>query len=140
MVDAEAAYRAWLRERGLALETAAFDDLLGAMLDWYQEVRFEDAAPLAQDGDMLLYQWGPYERVDAFECGLTRQLIDEADPGDEGTHQLSVTFRFALDDGVRALGSGPIWCGDPSTLEDFRATVSAHPATVLIFAMRAAGY
>ncbi len=42
---------------------------------------------------------------------------------DPAIWQLSLTFRFPPDDGLRALGHGTHWCQTPSSLEVFRRLI-----------------
>ena len=63
---------------------------------------------------MLLYQWGMrYEDGEFFELDLTRQFILGGNAEDENIRQLSLTFKFAATEALRAIGSGDKWCPNP---------------------------
>src|SRR5438067_2763877 len=98
------------------------------MLDFYRNERV-DGCPVADDGDMLLYQWGCYDWGDgeSFELDITRQLID-AGGEDEDIRQLSLTFRFVPNATLRALGDGNQWCSSPAGLSEFRSFINASAA------------
>jgi hypothetical protein len=106
---------------------------MAAMMDWYAEKRAVDAAPVEEDGDMLLFQWGEHDwgAAGAFEYDLTRQLVRADEQEDEGILQLSVTFRYPTSDRSADLGSGNRWCGSPAELALFRRDLEAHPASAI---------
>lgn len=120
-------------EKALCARKTALADLtpeqgIAAMLGFYRDVRIEDCRDLADDGDMLLYQWGTYEREggECFELDLTRQLIAPDEAEDDGAiWQLSLTFSFARDSELEALGEGNDWCHAPVELVQFEAALRA---------------
>ena len=87
---------------------------------------------------MLLFQWGTYDFGDGptFRYDITRQLIDEADPDDDGAiWQLSVTTHYAEALGA-SLGSGNRWCHSPNELPPFTTFIGQCPATKAVSSQR----
>ena len=84
------------------------------MFAFYRNQRVEDC-PADADADMLLYQWGVSrgDDGDVFELDMARQLILDGDSQDENIWQLSLAFRFAPTDALRAIQSGNKWCPRP---------------------------
>jgi hypothetical protein len=113
-----------LAVRGLAVAGLSVRDGIEAMLDFYRTVRADDCV-IADDGDMLLFQWGTYEagNVAEFHVDLTRQFI-RAGGEDDDIWQLSLTFGFA----PAAIASGDRWCATPGELAAFAAFVRSHPS------------
>ena len=88
------------------------------MFAFYRTFRANDCMADAS-GDMLLYQWGinewgmPQDEAgDFFELNITRQFILDGDE-DDNIWQLSLTFKFAPNDALRAFGRGNKWCPRP---------------------------
>lgn len=104
-------------------------DGFAQMLTFYADVRFEDTN-LAEDGDMLLFQWGTYDWGNGrfFNAALTRQLIRGAGE-DSDIWQLHLTYRFAPSDAFAGLGAGNRWCAHPAQLASFKEFVMNHPVT-----------
>ncbi len=100
------------------------------MLHFYRDTRAEDCS--ANDGDMLLYQWGTYDWGDGkfFEMDFTRQFMLSADEDDQSIWQLSLTFKFAQSDSLKALSSGNRWCYEPtpSAITQFGEFLRGSPA------------
>jgi hypothetical protein len=101
-------------------------DLSSTLLDFlsfYSEYRIK-GTDLSEDGDMLLFQWGTYDRGQGeyFEFDITRQIIfsEEMEQEYEGMQQLHVTFRFIPTDETTTLSSGNKWCSEPKELESFK--------------------
>ena len=132
--EAEASLRDHLANVGLSPADEDVAKVLTAMMDWYGTERASDAAPLDEDGDMLLFQWGAHDwgASPAFEYDLTRQLVRADLPEDEGIIQLSLTYRYPITDETADLGSGHQWCASPDDLDGFRRQVEAHPASSAI--------
>jgi hypothetical protein len=83
---------------------------------------------------VLLFQWGTYDWGDgpSFRYDITRQLIDETDPDDDGAlWQLSVTAHYAEALGA-SVGSGNRWCPSPDELPAFTTFIGDCPATELV--------
>jgi len=113
-----------LEAAGLALEDLTPSAGVEAMLSYYADERAE-GCPVADDGDMLLFQWGTYDWGEgpAFEVDLTRQLI-HTDTKAEKVRQLRLTFRFEPSVGAAA-GEQNRWCLSPAGLAEFREFVIA---------------
>jgi hypothetical protein len=112
--DTQEMFERRLAGAGLTLDGLTVPQGLSAMLAFYREQRAEDCQSGA-DGDMLLYQWGMSQGEDGevFELDLTRQMILDGDSEDENIWQLSLTFRFAPTEVLRAIDSGNKWCPRP---------------------------
>ncbi len=117
--EAKREFERYLSQRGGDLRALGPSSGIDAMLRFYRDVRVRDCN-LAQDGDMLLFQWGTYDwgHGEYFEFDITRQFI--VGPGEDGDiWQLSLTFKFTPDDTLRALDSGNRWCNSPQQMEEF---------------------
>jgi hypothetical protein len=136
--DAETSLLGHLSSVGLGLDGVDAPAVMAAMMDWYAEERATDAAPIDEDGDMLLFQWGEHDRGAGrtFDYDLTRQLVRADDPEDEGILQLSLTFRYPTSDRTAGLGSGHRWCGSPAQLARLRRDMADHPASEIALAGR----
>jgi hypothetical protein len=110
-------------------------DGIDAMLAFYEYVRAE-GCDLAHDGDMLLYQYGTWDRGEGrhFELDITRQFIVDGGE-DEDIWQLSLTFVFAPSPALLAVKSDNRWCHAPDELDEFRSFILAAPAYVTAVAM-----
>src|SRR5438874_3186994 len=91
--SAESEFLRMVTQAGRTLPSLQPAEGVDLVLDFYQNER-ADGCPMADDGDMLLYQWGCYDWSDgeSFELNITRQLIEGGE--DEDIRQLSLTFRF----------------------------------------------
>jgi hypothetical protein len=105
---------------------------IDAMLDFYLAERAEGRL-LEEDGDMLLFQWGAYDRGEGefFEIDITRQFISGG-LEDENFLQLSLTFRYAATAELRGLGRGDRWLERPEDLEGFRQFILESAAYKLL--------
>lgn len=130
-VDTLQAFRAFLRERGFDERTLPFGDGFEAMFDFFRDMRANGCG--GEDADMLLFQWGTYDRAflprgdetgDAFDIDLTRQLIPDGGEDDD-IFQLSLTFVFEPAPALRALVDGNRWCHAVPDLSQFRGDVLA---------------
>lgn len=121
--DALAEFAALVAARDLTVETLSVRVGIEAMLDFYRTTRADDCA-IADDGDMLLFQWGRYEvgAVREFHVDITRQFI-RAGGEDDDIWQLSLTFVFP----PTAIASGERWCTTPGELDAFSAFVRSQP-------------
>jgi hypothetical protein len=120
-------------ERFVALRGSRVADLgvaagFDAVLAFYGDIRF-DQCDLATDGDMLLYQWGTYDRGGGphVELDLTRQLM-VGDHADDDLWQLSLTFVFATPPSLLSLVPGQRWCDSPEDRDSLRTFIRACPA------------
>jgi hypothetical protein len=108
-----------LKRMGKPIKDLTAREGIDAMLAFYKEQRAK-CAPLDEDGDMLLYQWGAEGKT--FMLDLTRQFIlpDEDEP-----YQLSLTFRYRVDDELGEAEGGNEWCSTPKDLPAFRKFIDA---------------
>ncbi len=135
---AENALRRFAAERGVDLGSVRTADAMGLVLDFYRERRAQHAA-IDDEGDGLLWQWGPDADATRFTIGLTRQLIrEDAEP----ITQLTLCLAYRWTPARRALGRGHSWCWSPDAVDTFereirsspayRAVVSAVPTEVIV--------
>ena len=123
--EIDGVFKRRLREQGLKVDELELEDGIMSMLLFYQQVRI-DGCPLEDDGDMLLYQWGPRSLDDerVFVVDITRQLL----PRRAGEpFQLSLTFSFEADD-PDAMGAGNEWCSAPAELDEFKRFIDESEA------------
>jgi hypothetical protein len=113
---------------GHSLNTLAPAVGIEVMSKFYKDERV-DGCDLAEDGDMLLHQWGCNDWGDgeSFELNITRQLM-AVSGDDEEIRQLSLTFKFEPTDSLRKAGSGNRWCSTPSDLKSFRTFINGSAA------------
>jgi hypothetical protein len=137
--DAESEFRALLLARGTRLDELTAADGVRAMLAFYGEIR-GDGLRFQKDEDMLLFQWGTYERNDAptFVYNITRQLIFDGHEDDD-IWQLQLSFYFDPNETLVALGAGNRWCRSLDDLHEFASFVSSHPATAALSHLRDRG-
>jgi len=135
---AENALRRYAAERGIDITAVRTADAMSLALDFYRERRAQHAA-IPDEGDGLLWQWGPDADATRFTIGLTRQLIrEDAEP----ITQLTVCLAYRWTPARRALGRGHSWCWTPEAAGAFereirsspayRAVVSAVPTEVIV--------
>lgn len=101
------------------------------LLDFYDQVAANGAAPAEEDGDMLLFQFGTYEwfgNPRRFELSLTRQVI-YPDGEDQEIWQLRLTYFYEPAPALDSL-KGNEWCHEREGLEGFRTAILASPALV----------
>ncbi len=121
-----------LASRGLEVSKLTPDQGVDAMLSFYRDVRAGDCN-VAEQGDMLLYQWGVYDwgKGSRFELDLTRQFVAGGGE-DEDIWQLHLTFRFEPANDLQAVGEGNRWCQSPAELETFAGFITSHPAKAAV--------
>jgi hypothetical protein len=135
---AENALRRYAVERSVDLKSVRTAEAIGLAIDFYRDRRAQHAA-IADEGDGLLWQWGPDADATRFTIGLTRQLIrEDAEP----ITQLTLCLAYRWTPARRALSRGHSWCWDPATVDPFereirssaayRAVVSAVPTEVFV--------
>ncbi len=102
-----------LEKSGLNLNELSVDDGVKAMVDFYSSQRAQGCL-LEDDGDMLLWQWGPCFGDKWFEVNITRQFMrdDEDEP-----YQLSLTFTFSV---TPEILRGDKWCENPDKIDEFK--------------------
>lgn len=135
---AENALRRFAAEHDFELEALRAAEGISLMLRFFRDRRAQHAA-LDEDGDGLLWQWGPDADAARFTIGLTRQLIRE---GAEPITQVTLCLAYRWTPARRALGRGHAWCFDPTAVDAFerdlrssaayRAVVSAVPTEVIV--------
>ncbi|MEV7606069.1 hypothetical protein AB0N65_11575 [Paenarthrobacter sp. NPDC089322] len=96
---------------------------LGAVMKAFQSfaaVSASDCAPVDEDGDGILAQFGTYglRGTQEFSVNLSRQFIETGDDG--SIWQLSCTFYWDPTPDTTALGSGSLWSFDTSPEDFFR--------------------
>lgn len=130
--EAEKAFRDFLHQRGGSLEGLEASVGLSAMLAFYREVR-GDGLRFDRDEDMLLFQWGCYERNDgvAFVLDITRQLIFD-EPEEGSIWQLHLSLCFDPTEDLRALGNSDRWCESLDALPSFERFLAGHAAVALV--------
>jgi hypothetical protein len=130
--ESRGGFTSFLLARGWSVEAVEPRRAAMTMIDWYAEVRADDAAGIDDDGDMLLFQWGTYDWGEgrSFEVGITRQLILASAEDDDAIWQLSMTFRYTPAEATDALAKGHHWCYRPSDAAEFRSLLAGHQALV----------
>lgn len=94
-------------------------------------IAVDDAAPVAEDGDGVLAQFGTFSfrGSQEFSTDLNRQFIeprDEPRDGDAQLGQLGCTFHWEPNPHTKELGSGKLWSFGKG-LDDFFAEAMALP-------------
>ena len=135
---AENALRRFAAERATDLQALRATDMVTLALDFYRERRGQHAR-IHDEGDGLLWQWGPDADATRFTIALTRQLIrEDAEP----ITQLTVCLAYRWTPARRALGRGHAWCWSPDVTAAFekdvrssaayRAVAAAVPTEVIV--------
>jgi hypothetical protein len=135
---AENALRRFAAESSVPLETLHAPDAVALALAFYRERRAQHAR-ISDEGDGLLWQWGPDADAERFTIDLTRQLVRE---DEDAITQLCLTLAYRWTPARRALGRGHAWCFSPASVADFgrqirgsaayRAVATASPVSVSI--------
>jgi hypothetical protein len=121
---AENAFRRYLAELGEPLESMRVGSALKAATGFYSGHRAQHARIL-EDGDGLLWQWGPDADATRFIVGITRQLIREGD--DQPIVQVTLCLSYRWTPARRALGRGHLWCFTPTEVADFERAIRRSP-------------
>jgi hypothetical protein len=135
---AENALRRFAADRGTDLTSLRSGDAVALGLGFYRERRAQHAR-VSDEGDGLLWQWGPDADATRFTIALTRQLIrEDAEP----ITQLTLCLAYRWTPSRRALGRGHSWCWTPAAAAEFekeirssaayRAVASAVPADIIL--------
>ena len=135
---AENALRRFAVDRGADLSGMRTPDAIGLAVDFYRDRRAQHAR-VDDEGDGLLWQWGPDADATRFTIGLTRQLIrEDAEP----ITQLTLCLSYRWTPARRTLGRGHAWCWSPDAVGAFekeirssaayRAVAGAVPTDVLV--------
>lgn len=135
---AENALRRLAAEGGHEIAAMRTPDAIALGIDFYRRMRAQHAR-VSDEGDGLLWQWGPDADATRFTVGLTRQLIrEDAEP----ITQLTLCLAYRWTPARRALGRGHAWCFSPTGLDEFargirsseayRAVSAAVPTDVIL--------
>ena len=113
-------------------ETISPENGIRHMCTFYRSHPIAGTVPEAEDGDMLLFQWGRFDWGDGphFSVSITRQLIFAQDDDPDIRH-LSLAFRF---DQITADTRGTLWCHSRKDLPDFADQIQASEALAVIAA------
>ena len=135
---AENALRRFAAETSVPLETLHAPDAVALALAFYRERRAQHAR-VTDEGDGLLWQWGPDADAERFTIDLTRQLVRE---DEDAITQLCLTLAYRWTPARRLLGRGHAWCFSPASATEFgrqirssaayRAVATASPLSVSI--------
>jgi len=135
---AENALRRFAAENSVSLDELRAPDAVGLALNFYRDRRAQHAR-ITDEGDGLLWQWGPDADAERFTIDLTRQLVRE---DEEAITQLCLTLAYRWTPARRALGRGHAWCFTPTAVNEFgrqirgsaayRAVATASPVSVSI--------
>jgi hypothetical protein len=133
---AENALRRFAAENGVSIEALHATDAVALALAFYRERRAQHAR-VTDEGDGLLWQWGPDADAERFTVDLTRQLVRE---DEDAITQLCLTLAYRWTPTRRLLGRGHAWCFSPASVDEFgrqvrssaayRAIASASPVSV----------
>src|SRR5262249_23589137 len=120
------ALKDYLRGRRMDFEHAALEDVVPAVLDFYETVRAGRLDPGPQSA-MLLFQYGVYDwgKGAFFELDITRQFIEQNDEFVEDgiMSQLACTMFYKPTPILSALGRSHWWCHNRSELSEFSQTI-----------------
>jgi hypothetical protein len=126
----QAAFTVFAAASGAAVDHLDAPAAVRLMLDFFRSVPAEGCLPRAEDGDMLLCQWGVYDwgSGESFEFNLTRQFTATDDEADDAISQLLLTLFFSPSDALRAVPKGDRWCRDADGLNEFEQFINGGAA------------
>ncbi len=118
----------FLKRKSLSAKSMTPRQGVEAMLDFFLAERAEGCE--AEHQDMLLYQWGTYDRGNGkyFELDITRQFIMREDADDEDIWQLHMTFHFVPTKDLNDLENGNRWCESIGAVPVFREFITSSAA------------
>ena len=120
----ESALRRFAAERSSDLDTLHASDAVALSIAFYRSMRAQHAL-ISNEGDGLLWQWGPDADAERFTINLTRQLVrEDADP----ITQLCLTLSYRWTPTRRLLGRGHAWCFNPASADGFGREIRASAA------------
>ena len=127
--DSQSRFEQFVADSGSSVATLAAPDAIRLMLAFYRQVRAANCL-LDQDGDMLLFQWGPHDfgEGEAYRYNITRQFIAPGDEDDDGMSQLSLTVRYPVTSALRTL-NGSQSCPSPAQAGELEQFIRSHEAT-----------
>jgi hypothetical protein len=117
-----------LADAGVSRDSPTAEDVVRAwsVMRQFADTPVDTAAPVEEDGDGILAQYGPYTDG-MFDVDMTRQWTFYDDDGDYGgMTQLHCTFSFPITDETRSIGSHNLWSFDRD-LDGFFAEALATP-------------
>jgi hypothetical protein len=121
---AENALRRFAADRGTDLTRLRSGDAVALGLAFYRERRAQHAR-ISDEGDGLLWQWGPDADATRFTIAVTRQLIrEDAEP----ITQLTLCLAYRWTPSRRALGRGHAWCWTPDAAPEFEREIRSSAA------------
>lgn len=121
---AENALRRFAAERGDDLSALRTGDGVALAVAFYRQRRAQHAR-VADEGDGLLWQWGPDADAARFTIALTRQMIrEDAEP----ITQLTLCLAYRWTPARRLLGRGHAWCWSPDAAAGFEKDIRASAA------------
>ena len=144
VAESKSALEAFIAARRIELRTSPLDDICGACLDFYAQVRVGGTVPLEEDGDMFLFQWGRTKfdkRPGDFHVDLVRQFgvpaIDDEDPQGEERPPYEDVDYYQLHCTIwmparlfSSIANGDRWLHRPTQAADFWAEMTSHPVLV----------
>jgi len=135
---AENALRRFAAESSVPLESLRAPDAVALAIAFYRDRRAQHAR-VSDEGDGLLWQWGPDSDAERFTIDLTRQLVRE---DEDPITQLCLTLAYRWTPARRLLGRGHSWCFSPASANDlgrqirasaaYRAVATASPVSVTV--------
>jgi hypothetical protein len=128
--EAEEAFRRYLEARGLAVSRLNAEEAVDVAIAFFESERADDVE--AQEGDMLLFQWGTYDWRDgngpSFQFELARQFVVagfDPEEADDAMWQLRLTLHYAPSEAAAVVGAGDRWCERAEDVGAFRAFIRA---------------
>jgi hypothetical protein len=110
--------------KGTKVDSLSLSDFPRLLIDYYQEVEFTEV-DRADDGDMLLFQYGTYDWGNGpfFEVDFTRQFYQFfTDAEDHEILQQSFTFYFDPEP-FRHIDSFNLWSNAVASLSEFEGAI-----------------
>ena len=112
--------------KGIKVDSLSLSDFPRLLIDYYQDVEFTEV-DRADNGDMLLFQYGTYDWGDGryFEIGFTRQFYQIfGDAADHEVIQQSFTFYFDPER-FQHIGSFDLWSNAAATLALYEKAIAS---------------
>jgi hypothetical protein len=118
------AFDSYAEKAGINLDDLSLSDFPRLLIDYHKDVEFPDVSR-ADDGDMLLFQYGTYDWGGGrfFEIDFTRQFYQFfTDTDDHEIIQQRFTFYFDPEKFCH-IASFDIWSNAVASLAEFEATI-----------------
>jgi hypothetical protein len=118
------AFRSFAGGKAINLDGLSLSDFPRLLIDYHKDVEFPDISR-ADDGDMLLFQYGTYDWGDGrfFEIDFTRQFYQLfTDTEDHEVIQQRFTFYFEPTN-FQQIASFNIWSNAVAGLAEFEAAI-----------------